>query len=658
MLADLAYLGLVAGFVWALLGAVAGFAGGHSGHAAWIAVSRRALVATALFVIAATGALWVALLQGRFDLRYVVEQTESALPVFYKFAALWSGQQGSLLFWAFILSAYALTVNGRLARRLPRIMPWANGVFCVNLAFFLLLCLVPANPFARLPVALADGSGLNPLLQNYWMVIHPVMLYLGYVGLTAPFALAVGALATGQLDRHWVRLARRWTLIPWLFLSVGILMGSQWAYMELGWGGYWAWDPVENVSLLPWLTATAFLHSIIVQELRGTMKFWNLAMIGLTYFLILLGTLTTRSEIVASVHSFARSSIGLYFVGLLILILGGFLYLLWARRRVLQETVTGASWLSRESAFLGNNWLFAGLAFATLWGTYFPVFSEVVTGDQIAVAAPYFEKVNGPLFLLLVLLMGIGPLLRWGHTSWAALRAQLQAPAALGLAGGLLAFGRVPSAPFAAIGLGACLLVGAAIVQAYVQGLRARRRAHAETWPAAMRALLRRQGRRYGGYLVHLGIVCMGVAIVGNEFYQEVRHVTLDRNETHAFGPYALTYVGMQVEDKPNFTEYRAWLAVTRRDGRALNPLQPRRNVYVKNPDAPTSEVGLRTTWREDLYVVLNGWEDGAASATFSLYRNPLMVWLWIGGVILMLGTLIAVWPHPPPAAAPRGGPP
>ena len=645
---DLAYLGLVTGAILAGLGTLTGFYGGYSGRAAWVEVSRRALMSTALLVILATTVLWSALLQGRFELLYVVNQTELALPTFYKFAALWSGQAGSLLFWTFILSLYALLMNAFLGRQLPHLMPWANAVLSVNLGFFLILCLFPANPFAKLPVALSDGRGLNPLLQNYWMVIHPVMLYLGYVGLCVPFALAVGALAQRQLDMTWVRLVRRWTLIPWLFLSVGILMGSQWAYMELGWGGYWAWDPVENVSLLPWLTSTAFIHSIIVQEQRGTMKFWNMAMIGLTYFLILLGTLTTRSEIVVSVHSFAKSSIGLYFVVMLVLALCGFLFLLWRRRETLEEPVAGSAWISRESAFLGNNWLFTGIAFATLWGTYFPVLSELFAGDQIAVAAPYFEKVNGPLFLMLFLFMGIGPLLKWRSTPVAGLRRKLRLPVGAAVIAGAVSFWRVPEgSPYALLGIAVCALVAVATIQEYGIDIRARQQAQAEGFLEAARHLLQRQGHRYGGYLVHLGMVLMGLAIVGNEFYQEVQHVTLARTESHVTGNYTLTYKGMVVEDHANLTQFRAVLGVENGNGTELNPLQPRRNVYFKNPEAPTSEVGLRMTWVEDLYVVLNGWEDEAVSATFSIYRNPLMVWLWVGGVVLVMGTLMAMWPHP-----------
>ncbi len=647
MITDLAYLGLIAGLVLSCLGTLTGIWGGRQDLVAWTRVSQRATVATAGLIALATLSLWWALSQDRFELLYVWNQSERALPLFYKLAALWSGQEGSLLFWAFILAIYAVAVNVRLPQVLAPLLPWVNVVLCLNLAFFLLLVTVPANPFVRLPLLPPDGAGLNPLLQNYWMVIHPVMLYLGYIGLTVPFALAVAALAQRQMNIVWLRQLRRWTLIAWLCLSVGILMGSQWAYMELGWGGYWAWDPVENASLLPWLTATGFLHSLIVQEQRGTMKLWNLILIAATYFLVLLGTFTTRSDIVASVHSFAKSAIGLYFVGLLLAVLLGFLVLLWLRRDMLGEQVASAAWFSRESAFLANNWLFAGITFATLWGTYFPVFSEVLTGDSIAVAAPYFEKVNGPLFLILLLLMGIGPMLNWRVTERAVLQAKLVWPGSLALVGALVWSFFWPFTPFAIAGFGVCVLVFTSLVQEFVHGIRARQHIQTEPLHVSLQQLCRRQGRRYGGYLVHLGIVCMGVAIIGNEFYQEVRHITLAQDESYVLGPYRITYQGMEVMDQANLTQYRALLTVQQDTRSTSTVLVPRRNVYFKAPDAPTSEVGLHTTWREDLYVVLNGWTEGAATATFSFYLNPLMVWLWVGGIILVLGTLIALWPHP-----------
>ena len=649
MIADFAALALAAALATACIGVATSLHAGVHGTGSWRMAGDRALRATVLLVAGATVILWILLMQDRFEVLYVWSSSEAALPLFYKFAALWGGQAGSLLFWAFILACGSLLAVRRVARTLPDLTPWTTAVLCANLAFFLLLVVVPANPFQRIPFPPPDGAGLNPLLQNYWMVIHPVMLYLGYVGLTVPFSLAVAALAVGRMDTAWLRMLRRWTLVPWLFLSVGILMGSQWAYMELGWGGYWAWDPVENASLLPWLTATAFLHGLVVQEQRGTMRLWNMVMIGLTYFLVLLGTFTTRSDIVASVHTFARSSIGLYFVGFMALTAVGFPLLLWVRRTLLTEPAAPAAWLSRETAFLANNWLLGGIAFATLWGTYFPVFGELLAQEQVAVAAPYFQKVNGPLFLLLLLFMGVGPLLGWRFTRLSEIWRKLRVPLAGALLLALASLFLLPPDPFAAAGLFVCFLALLGVLQEFADGIRARRRARTEHPLTSLKQLLVRQGRRYGGYLVHVGIVCMGVAIVGNEFHQEVRHITLERGRPDEFGRWTVTFIGLAETEQANLTEYRAYITVHDRAGNLVTRLEPRRNVYHKTPEAPTSEVGLHMSLREDLYVVLNGWQDEAASATFSFFLNPLMIWLWIGGVILVFGTLVALWPHGPP---------
>jgi cytochrome c-type biogenesis protein CcmF len=424
-------------------------------------------------------------------------------------------------------------------------------------------------------------------------------------------------------------------------------MGSQWAYMELGWGGYWAWDPVENASFLPWLTGTAFLHSIIIQEQRGILKVWNVVLIWLTYFLVILGTFTTRSGIIESVHSFARSDVGPYFLVYLVLILFGFLWLLFDRLPLLRGEHTIDSYASREAAFLANNWLFAGIAFATLWGTFFPMFSEILTGERISVAAPFFNKVNGPLFLLLLLLMGAAPLLGWRHTSLALFRKQFTFP--LVAAGGvaLLVFVFAPSL-YPIIGLAICAFVAATIVQEYVRGVAARRITNGENALLAMVNLWSRNGRRYGGYIVHLGIVMIGVAVIGNEFYQESLNVTLARGERATLGRYELVYNGMASTRQANRIEFDALIDVYNLEsGRRISEISPQRNIYDKAPDMPTSEVGLYMNPVEDVYAVLNGWEDGGATATFTLYINPLTLWMWVGGIVLVLGTLIATWPHP-----------
>jgi cytochrome c-type biogenesis protein CcmF len=647
MIFNVGYLILITAMLLTIFGTVVGTWGGYSRNAKLVAASFNAIYAMAALIGAASLILWYGLMTDQFQLSYVWNHSERALPTFYKFAAMWGGQAGSLLFWALILAIYCVIVVAGNRHKHQVLMPYVNAVLHGTTLFFLVLLVFSANPFEQVNFVPDDGRGLNPLLQNYWMVIHPVMLYLGYVGLAVPFAFAVAALASRKLDNEWVRSVRRWTLIPWMFLSAGIIMGSQWAYMELGWGGYWAWDPVENASFLPWLTGTAFLHSVIIQEQRGILKVWNMVLIGLSYFLVILGTFTVRSGIIESVHSFARSNVGPYFLVFMIIILFGFLTLLFRRLPLLKDEQTIDSYASREAAFMANNWMFTAIAFATLWGTFFPMFSEIFTGDRISVAAPFFNKVNGPLFLILFLLMGAGPLLGWRHTSMDAFRKQFTWPLAAALATIAAAFFTTDNI-YAMAGLGVCAFVAATIVQEYVRGVLARQTINGENALVAIVNLYRRNGRRYGGYLVHLGMVMIGVAVVGNEFYQSTTNVTLARGESVRLSGYELVYTNLISREGPNRIEFGTPLMVYHDEtDRLLGQVEPHRNIYHKNPEMPTSEVGLRMTLVEDVYVVLNGWEDGGASATFTIYVNPLTVWMWIGGIVLVIGTLIAAWPHP-----------
>lgn len=647
MIFNVGYLILITAMLLSAFGVVMGFWGGQTRNSKLVASSFNSVYATAVLVGLAAIILWYGLLTDQFQLTYVWNHSERALPFFYKFAALWGGQAGSLLFWTLILSVYSVVVAAGNREQHQRLMPFVNAILQGTSLFFLTLLVFAANPFDQVAFQPQDGRGLNPLLQNYWMVIHPVMLYLGYVGLAVPFAFAVAALVSKKLDNEWVRSVRRWTLIPWMFLGAGIIMGSQWAYMELGWGGYWAWDPVENASFLPWLTGTAFVHSIIIQEQRGILKVWNMILIWLTYFLVILGTFTTRSGIIESVHSFARSDVGPFFLTFLVIILFSYLWLLFKRLPLLKDEQSIDSYASREAAFMANNWIFTALAFATLWGTFFPMFSEIFTGDRISVAAPFFNKVNGPLFLILFVLMGAGPLLGWRHTSVDAFRKQFTWP----LAGALVtAAGAsfISRNPYPILGLAVCGFVAATIIQEYTRGVMARRVANEENVLTAMGNLFRRNGRRYGGYLVHLAIVLIGVAVVGNEFYQQTTNVTLERGERVQIGGYELAYTDLVALEGPNRIEYVTPILVfDAESSKLLTTIRPQRNVYHKNPEAPTSEVGLRMTLTEDVYVLLNGWENSGANATFTIYINPLTIWMWIGGVVLVIGTLIAAWPHP-----------
>ena len=647
MIFNIGYLILITAFVLAAFGIVTGIVGGQQRNARLIQSSYNSVLAVAGLVLAAALILWYGLFADQFQVVYVWNSSEKALPTFYKFAAMWGGQSGSLLFWALILSAYSAIAVISFRQRQAAIMPYVYATLLGTTLFFLTLLVFSTNPFRQVGFMPEDGQGLNPLLQNYWMVIHPVMLYLGYVGMAVPFAFAVGALVSKRLDSEWVRTVRRWTLIPWMFLSAGIIMGSQWAYLELGWGGYWAWDPVENASFLPWLTGTAFLHSVIIQEQRGILKIWNMVLIWLTYFLVILGTFFTRSGVLESVHSFARSDVGPYFLGFLTIVALGFLWLLYDRLPLLRDEHQFDSYASREAAFLANNWLFAGITFATLWGTCFPMFSEILTGDRIAVAAPFFNKVNGPLFIALILLMGIGPLMGWRHTSAEAIRRQFTWPtvAAVVIAGVTLFFSRNI---YPVLGLAVCAFAAATIVQEYVRGVMARRTHNNEAIPVAMSQLIRRNGRRYGGYIVHLGMVLSGIAVVGNEFFQQTTNVTLARGESTTLGGYELMYTGLESNRSANRMEIGARVVIFDvASGKEIDTIMPQRNIYDKTPDMPTSEVGLHMNPIEDVYVVLNGWGEQGENATFTIYVNPLTVWMWTGGVVLVLGVLLAIWPHP-----------
>ena len=650
MIFNIGYLALVIALVVAAFGTFAGYWGGRTRSANLAASSFHAVYAVGALVVLASVILWYGLLTDQFQVTYVWNHSERALPTFYKFSSFWGGQAGSLLFWTLLLSAYSVIVAITFRRQQVVLMPFVNAVLLITSVFFLALLIFAANPFEQIAFTPPDGQGLNPLLQNYWMVIHPVMLYLGWVGLTIPFAFAVASLLSKKLGNNWVRVVRRWTLVPWMFLSAGIIMGSQWAYMELGWGGYWAWDPVENASFLPWLTATAFLHSIIIQDRRGMLKIWNMVLIWLTYFLVILGTFTTRSGILESVHSFALSNIGPFFLGFLIFVVFGFLWLLFDRLPLLRSENRIDSVLSREAAFLANNWLFLALAFATLWGTFFPMFSEIITGQRISVAAPWFEKVNGPLFLILLIMMGVGPLLGWRRTSPSQLRKQFMWPLLVTLIAGVGLWFVSPRI-YPVIGLAASIFVAATIAQEFIRGVMARRTATGENPFAAFWNLLRRSGQRYGGYIVHLGIVLMGVAIIGNEFYVTRTDVTLSPGESAVVGGYTFVFNGLNAEHVDNRTEFAAYFSVLGQDGeKVLGTVAPKRNVYDKNQDQPTSEVGLYMRPLEDLYVVLNGWENG--TVTVSIFINPLTMWLWIGGIVLILGTLISLWPRPRPRTA------
>jgi cytochrome c-type biogenesis protein CcmF len=537
-------------------------------------------------------------------------------------------------------------------------------VLLMTIAFFIAVVLYAANPFLRLwrdatggvitavfqpagATALnpTDGQGLNPQLQNYWMIIHPIALYLGMIGMTVPLAFAVAALATGQLGNTWIKMIRKWTLVPWLFLTLGILLGSQWAYIELGWGGYWAWDPVENASFLPWLTATAFIHGIMIQERRGMLKVWNMVLIWLTWELTLFGTFLTRSGVVESVHSFALSPIGPMFAVFIIGTFFGYLALLVKRLPLLKSDNQLDAVLSRETSFLTQNVVFILIMMATLLGTLFRPISEWVTGDKISLNAPYFNRVNGPLFLVLLILMGAAPLLAWRRSAPETLRRNFTWPLIAGLISipVLFVLGIRSVAGF--IGFGVLAFVFAGITQEYVRGVRARRHATGESWPEALFNLVRRNGRRYGGYIVHIGVLLIALGIIGNEIFQSEGQANLAPGESITVANYTLTYNSLDVTEGPNYTEFSAVMPLNK-NGSPRGAIVPKKLVYHKNEEQPMTEVGLRPGFFEDVYVVLAGFDGMGQTASFKVYVNPLMSWMWIGGLVIILGVLVSTWPR------------
>jgi len=654
-LPDLGLYALRIALVAALLGVGAGAFAGARDHAAVARVARRAAGLVFVLVSIAIGCLFWSFATNDFRLEYVASHAARSMHLQYRLAALWGGQAGSLLLWVWLLSAYtavAVIAHRRASRRL---LPWVIAMLLANASFFLVLLNFVTNPFDRVPPGFlqSDGNGLNPLLQHPVMMIHPLMLYTGFVGFAVPFAYAFAALATGQLGSSWLRLTRRWTLFPWIFLSIGILLGGRWAYEVLGWGGYWAWDPVENASFMPWLPATAYLHSVMIQEKRDMLKTWNLVLVGLTYGLCLFGTFLTRSGVVQSVHSFTNGGwFGFIFLAYVaVVVLSFFALLLWRRQPAdspLRSARKLESALSREGGFLVNNWVFMVILVVVFWGTMFPVFSEAVIDRKITVGPAFFTAVSAPFGLLLLFLTGVGPLIAWRRATWASIRRQFRVPAAVGvLAAGGLALALGPeAAPLAVLTWSLAAFVTTTIVQEYGRAIRARMRRAGEGPVAAFATLLRRNQRRYGGYIVHLGVVFIFVGIAGAAFNEE-KLGSIRPGESITLSDYRLEYLTARPIPAQHYGGAEARLALYQ-DDRPLAIMAPERRMYWLEQQ-PASIPSIHSTLGEDLYVILTAVEaDG--SATLKLYRNPLVNWIWLGGFTFVLGTVAVLWPHPPPS--------
>jgi len=655
---NLGAVSILIAFCLSLYALTASAVGGRLRNPWLVASAERSVYSIFGLLTIASSVLIAALLTGDFRLVYVASHTNRDMPALYKLAAWWGGQEGSLLFWSWLLAAYSAVIVYTNRRRHRAMLPYVVATLMFTQAFFLILNAFMASPFRLLAVgrevtSVADGRGLNPLLQYWAMAIHPPTLYLGYVGFAVPFAFAAGALITREKSDSWLRSIRRWTLITWLFQSCGILLGAAWAYAVLGWGGYWAWDPVENASLLPWLTATAFLHSIMMQEKKGMMKVWNASLISITFWLCIFGTFLTRSGVVSSVHSFAQSPIGRWFMGFLLILGAGMAYLILSRLDYLRSEARLESVVSRESSFLFNNLLFLACCFAVLWGTLFPVISEAVTGEKITVGTPFFNRLNVPIGLALLFLTGVGPLVAWRRTSTAGLKRNflLPAGAAVILMIGLVALG--VRHLYAVLCFGLCLFVAWTIAGEFVRGARVIRAQTGRSFAAALAELVRRNTRRYGGYIVHLGIVLMFIGFAGSAFNQD-RTAEVRAGESFTIGRYDLRLRELRQGNTLNYGWDRAVVEVAS-GGKPLGALTPERRFYPLSRQS-TSEVAIRRRLSEDLYLNLAGLSEDNSTAVIQAYVFPLVSWIWIGFLVLVGGTLVCLIPSKLRAGEAAGG--
>ncbi|MCX6637896.1 MAG: heme lyase CcmF/NrfE family subunit [Acidobacteria bacterium] len=628
--------------------AVAGSAVGRVKRNPFLVVSaERAVYSIWALVTVAAGLLVYGLMAGDFRLAYVAAHTNRSLPAVYKFAAWWGGQEGSLLLWSWLLATYSAVVLFTTPRQFRGMKPFVVMTLMITQCFFLILNAFVASPFQVLAVGrgiteVPDGNGLNPLLQHWAMVIHPPMLYLGYVGFIVPFAFAIGSLIAREPGDAWIHVTRRWTLITWMFQTAGIVLGAGWAYAVLGWGGYWGWDPVENASLLPWITATAFLHSVMMQEKKGMMKVWNMVLISATFFLCIFGTFLTRSGVVSSVHAFAQSPIGKYFVTFLAAGIAATTYLILDRLDYLKSESQLESVLSRESTFLFNNLFLLASCFAVLWGTLFPVISEAVTNEKISVGAPFFNRVNIPIGLFLLLLTGVGPLIAWRRSSLESLRRAFLGPAAAGLALAAILLAAGVRHFYALVSFGLCVFVTWTIASEFLKGalvIRARQRMNLVR---AMVELTHRNTRRYGGYLVHMGIVLMFAGFTGAAFNQDSTE-EVKVGDRFRIGRYELAITDLRDGDNENYSWNQASVAVYR-DGAQIATLDPARRFY-KASRQPNAIVSIRRRLNEDLYLNFAGMSNDNQKAVMQAYVFPLVSWVWVGFWVVMFGSVVCLVP-------------
>lgn len=644
MIADLGYAAILIAFAAVVYAAIASVYGARKNDWRWVESARNAMAATFPLILLACGLIIYLLLTNDFSVLYVTRVTSTEMPAYLKVTALWGGQAGSLLFWNLLLAAFTTAAMLRKWSDQRPLMPYVILVGSITQIFFLGLVAFVENPFTASTVIPPEGQGLNPLLRHPGMIIHPPMLYLGFTGFTVPYTFAMAALITGKLDDGWIHTTRRWTLVAWLFLSLGLILGGRWAYDVLGWGGYWAWDPVENASFIPWLAGTAFLHSVMIQEKRNMFKVWNIVLVVLTYLLVVYGTFIVRSGVISSVHSFAQSAVGPLFFGFLGVMLVFSVYWLMRRRDELSSPNQLESFLSRESAFLLNNFVFMGILFATFWGTNYPLLSELVTGEKVTVGPPFYNKVTGLLFAVLLLLMGVAPLTMWYRSSARRIGMAARWPALVALitVAGLFALGIRNWA--ALLGLWIVTFSFILTILEFWKGIRARMKRGENPW-SAFSNLVGRDRRRYGGYWIHLGVLVMAFGIIGSYFYQQETQIRLQLGESATLGSYTMTFNGVRQFPGPDDLLIKEADLTVSNNGRQVGELTPRTELYTRTGQ-PMTIPGVRSTVSDDFYVIMVNWENVQAdAATFRLYVNPLINWVWTGGIIFIIGTLIAAWP-------------
>ena len=629
-------------FILAIAGMIIAVVGARRGNERLTSTARMMAYAIFLLMFIANAAMIYGLVTHDFSISYVAQVGSRATPLFFRVISLWSSLEGSILFWGLVLSGFTAAATYFTANRLGQLSDYATGTMLGVSSFFFMLLLGPANPFHLVSPAPLDGPGPNPLLQNHiLMAIHPPFLYLGYVGMTVPFAFAIGALLSGKLDDTWIRETRRWTITAWMFLSLAIMMGMWWSYEVLGWGGYWAWDPVENASFMPWLTATAFLHSVMVQERRDMLRVWNLSLIIATFILTILGTFLTRSGVLSSVHAFSEGPIGKYFLAFIAVILVFSLIMLTGRSSELSSKGKIDNPVSRETVFLINNLLLTAFTFTVLLGTLFPLVAEAARGVKVSVGAPFFNKMTIPLCAALLFMVGVGPALPWRGADKEYLKKKFYVPIGFAIAGiaialmlgtrsvyGLLAF------TFASFALGTN-------GQEFFQGTRARVRAHGESIPTAFVRLVRSNNRRFGGYIAHLGVIMMALGIAASSELKTEVQATLRPGESMQVRGYTLRFDKVWGKEEPHRVVIGADLLVFKGD-KQVGKLDPRTNFYrVRNEPVPTPSVRERPT--HDLYANMMSFERDGSNATFIVYYQPLVGWIWIGGFVVGLGALVGL---------------